>query len=89
MATRSRGRETSGVAKRMAIGVAWWLAASYAFEFGAFMYGFPTGLGSIAAVSLAVLIAGTRPQPRRRPADLRRIYQPQTEPGVVGVEAPV
>ena len=77
--------------RKIAIGAAWWLAAAYAFQLGAFMYGLPAGIGLIAAIPVAVLVAATRPRLVRRPADLRRIYQPKPdgaapagEPAVLG-----
>ena len=74
------------MARRIAIGVAWWLAAAYAFQFGAFMYGFPPAAGLLAAIPLAVLIAATRPSPNRRPADLRRIHRPTVDGAGTGGE---
>lgn len=74
------------MARRIAIGAAWWLAAAYAFQFGAFMYGLPAGLAPIAALPIAVAIAATRPARRGRPADLRRIYQPKPEAGMASGE---
>ena len=75
--------------RKIAIGVAWWLAAAYAFQFGAFMYGLPAGLAPLAALPIAIAIAVTRPAPRRRPADLRRIYQPRPENAPAGEPATV
>ena len=74
------------MARRIAIGAAWWLATAYAFQFGAFMYGFPAAAGLLAAIPVAVLVAATRPSPNRRPLDLRRIYQPKAEAGAPGAE---
>ena len=77
------------MARRIAIGAAWWLAATYAFQFGAFMYGLPAGLAPLAALPLAIAIAATRPARRSRPADLRRIYQPKADSPTVGAEPSV
>lgn len=70
--------------RRLAIGVAWWLAAAYAFQFAAVMYAFPSGFAALAAIPVAVLVAATRPRRITRPADLRRIYQPRETEALAG-----
>lgn len=80
------------MARRIAIGAAWWLAAAYAFQVGAFIYNLPPGVAQIAALPIAALaISVTRPRRVNRPADLRRIYQPKpdapgpdAEPAILG-----
>ena len=61
--------------RKIAIGIAWWLAAAYVLQFAAHMYGFPTSAASLAAIPIALAVAATRPARVRRPADLRRIYR--------------
>ena len=75
------------MARRIAIGAAWWLAAAYAFQLGAFMYGLPAGVGALAAIPVALLVAATLPQTKRRSADRRRIYQPKPEAAPSGEPA--
>jgi hypothetical protein len=70
--------------RRVAIGVAWWLATAYAFQFAAVLYGFMPGLAPILALPVAFAIVMTRPRPARRPADLRRIYQPRETEALAG-----
>ena len=70
--------------RKIVIGVAWWLTTAYAFQFAGMMYGFPGGIGVLAAIPIAYAIAATRPQRVRRPADLRRIYQPRETEAVAG-----
>jgi hypothetical protein len=75
----------TGMARRLAIGVAWWLAAAYVFQMAALMYGFPAGIAPLVGLTVAVVAAAAAPRSARRPADLRRIYQPK--PAAIDLEA--
>jgi hypothetical protein len=70
--------------RSIAIGFAWWLAAAYGLQFGAAMYGFAPGLAPVLALPIAIAVAMTRTRAVRRPADLRRIYQPREADGMAG-----
>lgn len=79
---------SSAVMRKLAIGVAWWLAAAYAFQFAAVMYAFPSGFAALAAIPVAILVATTRPRRATRPADRRRIYRPAETPGALPEPSP-
>jgi hypothetical protein len=68
----------AGMGKRLMIGIAWWLAVAYFWQFGAALWGFPSAAGPIVALAVAWLVAADpvgawirsrRPQLRRYPAD--------------------
>ena len=80
--------DSPNMGKRIAIGVAWWLAVAYAFQFGAVMYGFSPAVGPLAALAVAVLVAGLSRRPVGRPKDLRRLYRPRRDAVGIGVDAP-
>jgi hypothetical protein len=44
--------------KRFAVGLAWWLAVAYGWEFMAAMYGLPHAVGPILALLVAAMIVG-------------------------------
>jgi hypothetical protein len=74
------------MARRIVIGLAWWLAVAYAFQMGTLIYGFPSGVGPIAAIPVALLIAIALPRRVGRPVDRRRIYEPRPDGPAAGTE---
>lgn len=58
--------------KRIFVGVMWWLAVAYFWNFAAAMYEFPRGIGPILALAVAILFAAD-PLKIIWPRNVRRI----------------